>query len=142
MILSVMPNKQILVGVAVVLLALFIVVTFLLPTKGYRAAPKEAMAAAVMRTIIGAEETYFNNRGRHATIQELIDANLLKPDFAEATPGYTFSVTLTERSYLLTTKRLTRDAGAWDFFATSDGIVRFSTDASAAPPDEAGMPVR
>ena len=108
-----------------------------------RQAANESSAVASLRTIASAELTYATtSRGNYGSITALISAGLLDSRFASVVSGYQLGVIVSGRSYTATATPVSTDTGRYGYFATSDGVIRYSSVPALAPAGQAGKPVQ
>ena len=130
-------SSKLLIGVAVVALAAAVAVSGVVRS---RQARNESVAAAGLQAINAAQNVYVMTHDEFATLQQLVDDGLLDDAFRSTPAGYEYSVTLQgDRDYLAAAEA---PGGRYDFYSTSDYVVRFSTDPERAPAGRAGQPVR
>ena len=101
----------------------------------------DSAAVAQLRTIDTAEVTHHAQASKFGSIEDLIRLGLLDSRFTSTVSGYRFTATADENEY--TAKATTASKyGCWDYFSTSDAVVRYSVDESRAPKGQSGQPVR
>ena len=131
--------KGLIATMAVFFIMIFIVIPSLLRSRG--SAPESA-AVANVRTINTAEVTYLSSAGRYGTAVELIKAGLVDSRFLKPVGGYAFDVFVLNHDYLVTTRRVLESTGRFEFYSSSDGIIRYSTNPAVAREGQAGIPVQ
>ena len=135
------------------LLELLIVVTILLIISVIaipgllrsRQLANETVAVSNMRVLATAQLTYSSsNGGIYGTIPDVIAQSLVDTRFTTGTTGYEYSVTLSpdSLSYLAEATATAPSFGRYDYYASTDFIVRYSDDSARAPVGLAGEPVR
>jgi Tfp pilus assembly protein PilE len=102
----------------------------------------EAAAVANLQTIVSAETQFMQSMGgRYGELRELVFAGLLDESFLGEKAGYTFSVTAFLSEFTATANPTSRNAGRYGYFSGPDGLIRYSENASLAPPGQAGSPI-
>jgi hypothetical protein len=102
-----------------------------------RQAKAELAAVCNLKAITYAENSYASKGRGYGSLDELIDAKLLDSRFTEAAHGYEFTVVSSGREYTAFANPISQSSGH-GYSATTDGIVRYSTN---APAGMAGKPV-
>ncbi|HEX4996805.1 MAG TPA: hypothetical protein VFY29_01180 [Terriglobia bacterium] len=102
----------------------------------------ESAAVANLRVINTAEVTFLSNEGEYGTIPELINAGLLDSRFHSIVAGYRFEILLAGKEYVATATPTAPNFGRFEYYSSPDGVVRYSTAATWAPPGQAGRPVQ
>jgi Tfp pilus assembly protein PilE len=110
-----------------------------------RQAAHEAAAVLTLRTISSAEESYrATANGRFGQIKDLMDKDFLNLDINRgASYGYYFTVKVSTAgdAYTATADPASSNDARYGYFITTDGEVRYSTEADLAPAGAAGKPV-
>jgi type II secretory pathway pseudopilin PulG len=109
-----------------------------------RQAANESAAVANLRTISGAEKTYLSGAGNgsYTDMDALISSNLLDESFKRSLAGYTFEISATGANYVASATPASPSTGRFAYSVSDDGVIRYSTMPSLAPPGQAGLPVR
>jgi Tfp pilus assembly protein PilE len=106
-----------------------------------RQAVNEAAAIANLRSVANAETSYRSGpNAKYADLEGLIEAKLLDESFRDQKTGYNFTIVASETAYTATATPATSAAGRFGFYATTDGVVRYSTQGVLAPTGQAGLP--
>ncbi len=130
-------TSPLLIGVGVVALAAAVAVAGVVRS---RQARNESEAAAGLQAINAAQNVYVMAHDEFATLQQLIEDGLLEDAFQAAESAYDYSVTLQgDGDYVATAEAA---GGRYDYYSTSDYVVRYSADPDRAPTGRAGQPVR
>jgi hypothetical protein len=108
-----------------------------------RQAAQESAAVANLRTINTAQVVYLSSHGgNYGTIPQLVQDGLLDARFNQPFSGYSWSVIAIGGIYVAASVPESQNAGRYSYFATPDGIIRFSTVDVLAPPTQTGKPVQ
>ena len=136
-------------------IVLLVAVPSLLRTRP-RSVPDESAAVSNLRIINTAEITYLSSAGSYASMQRLVDVRLLDDTFTRTRAGYSYTITLDEAGSAYTAEAVPAPVVTRSWFASTastspvrygyyslqDAVVRYSMEASLAPPGRAGQPVR
>ena len=108
-----------------------------------RQAANEAAAVANLRTISTAETSYRDARGTsYGDLDSLVDARLLDDSFRSTKAGYNFTIVASGSAYTATATPATDNTGRYEYYVTTDSVVRYSTNEALAPQDQADDPVQ
>jgi competence protein ComGC len=102
----------------------------------------ESGAIANLKTITTVEVTYSSTKGEYGDLEDLVAAGVLDDSFYGTKSGYTYKVTATGTDYLAEANPISSNTGRYAYFATSDAIIRYSSEPALAPDGEAGLAVR
>jgi len=105
---------------------------------GERRLDADALATQHLRTLAAAEAAHFSNHFSYAGIDTLIQANLIDAGLNDARLGYHFAITVGPHDFTATAKAVNPKQSCWDYYTTSDGVIRYSSDANRAPNGAAG----
>jgi prepilin-type N-terminal cleavage/methylation domain-containing protein len=133
---------ELLIVVAIILIIATIAIPSLLRS---RQAANETSAVSNLRSINTAEVSYASSAsGRFGTINDLVAAGLVDTRFNGVYSGYTYSLSLngTSSDYTALATAAAANNGRYDYYTTSDYVLRYSTDVARAPSGVAGEPVR
>ena len=107
-----------------------------------RQSANEAAAVANLKTISTAETNHRNARGPdYGDLEMLIEGELLDDSFRSAKAGYDYSIVVSGSAYTATATPATSATGRYEYYVTTDSVVRYSTNEAMAPSDQAGLPV-
>ena len=81
------------------------------------------------------------SNGRYGDMQSLISERLLDESLRDVQAGYAVKVISTGDDYTVTATPATPNTGRYEYFSTSDRVIRYSLDSDLAPPDKAGEPI-
>ena len=134
---------ELLIVVAIILIIATIAIPSLLRS---RQAANESAAVVNLRTMNTAQMTYRSTSGgAFGTVTQLISAGLLDSRFSGTVSGYDYSITVVSNGsdYTAQANPALSNSGRYGYYMTSDGVVRYSTVATAAPSaEQAGAPVQ
>jgi prepilin-type N-terminal cleavage/methylation domain-containing protein len=133
---------ELLIVVAIILIIATIAIPSLLRS---RQAANETSAVSNLRSINTAEVSYASSAsGRFGMIADLVAAGLVDTRFNGMYSGYQYSLSLngTASDYTATATAAAPNNGRYDYYTTSDYVLRYSTDVARAPSGVAGEPVR
>src|SRR5262245_45512407 len=131
---------ELLIVVAIILIIATIAIPSLLRS---RQAANESAAVASVRTITTAEVTYLSSSGgNYGDIAMLVTAGLLDTGFNGTKGGYQYSITTNGLDYTINANPASTNNGRYAYYSVPDGVVRYSTVATAAPAGQAGNPVQ
>ena len=104
---------------------------------------EEAAAVAILRTMNTAEVTYLSvSAGKWGSISELIEAELLPKNFESGlVSGYQLGLVHNDGDFVLAAIPDVTGHGRFGFYVVPDGVVRYTTIDSLAPPSKGGLPV-
>jgi type II secretory pathway pseudopilin PulG len=107
-----------------------------------RQASNEAAAVANLRTITKAETSYRDERGPdYADLEMLVSRGLLDESFRSTIAGYNFTIVTEGTAYTATATPATNNTGRYEYYVTTDSVVRYSTNEDLAPTAQTGLPV-
>jgi len=151
---SIIPQRAFHVLVSAICLV-GLLVAILEPTDRPGRVPNESWGVSNLRTVNTAEVTYLSSSGgRYGTIEDLIAARLLDDTFNGTKGGYRFTITLGASGYTAEAVPAPASERRWRFFSkppnphryayysVPDAVVRYSTNASFAPPGQTGRSVQ
>ena len=121
----------------VVILATIALPTVLRP----RQPANEAAAVANLRRVNTAQAAYFASKRTYGQVIDLADFGLLGSRFLGTISEYKFAVRIEASDYVATATPVSPNAGRYEYYSMSDGIVRYSRDSSRAPANQAAIPV-
>lgn len=101
----------------------------------------ESAAVRNVRTITIAEQNFQSSNGRYGDLQALISARLLDASFVRPKAGYSFTIENSGDDYTARATPLSPSAGRYEYFSTSDTIIRYSREPALAPLGLAGEPI-
>jgi hypothetical protein len=127
---------------SVCLITLYVFATA--PADKYGGPGNDSAAVAHLRTISTAEATYRSSSGRYGNLDQLIEAGLIASRFTGggAVSGYKFAITTDGETYTTTAEPANVRSGKYAYYSKTDAIVRYSTNRSLAPPNQAGQVVQ
>jgi len=126
--------------ISVVLLV--VVIAIAVPSYFYsRKVANESTAIRNVRAITIAEENFEFSNGRYGDLQALISSRLLDASFMGPKAGYSITIENSGGDYTATATPLSPAMGRYEYFSTSDTIIRYSRKPALAPLGEAGEPV-
>jgi hypothetical protein len=94
----------------------------------------ECAAVAYLERIVHAETAYVSKERRYASVSDLIEAKLLDPRFNAPLQGYEFSVVWSRSEYTASAVPVSGNSSRHGYYATKDGVVRFSTSGVSGKP--------
>lgn len=107
-----------------------------------RQVANEAGAIASLRAINTAETTFLSSKGSgYGDLQALVSAGLLDPSFSETKAGYRFSIDASNSGYTAVATRASNNTARYEYFSTSDAVIRYSTATALAPTGRAGRSI-
>lgn len=110
---------------------------------GNRQQASEAAAVANLRTINTALVTYLSaNQGRYGNLTDLINAGLIDARFTGTVSGLNFSIIAAGSNYAAVAVPAAQGNTRYGYYSTPDGVIRYVTLESLAPPREGGNPVQ
>ena len=131
---------ELLIVVAIILIIATIAIPSLLRS---RQAANESAAVASVRTITTAEVTYLSSSGgTYGDVPKLMSAGLLDNGFAGVKGGYQYSITTNGLDYTIWANPASTNNGRYAYYSIPDGVVRYSTQTTLAPANQAGNPVQ
>ena len=108
-----------------------------------RARANESAAVANLRTINTAQVTHLSAAGGHyGSMEDMIKAGLLDETFRSAKAGFNYSVISAGSDYAVTAIPANPAMGRYGYYATPDGVIRYSTFDLLAPPQQSGRAVQ
>lgn len=120
----------------------FIMATIAIPTLlRSRQAANESGAIANLRTINSTEAQLKSTTGEYGDVNALIRAKLLDDSFTRSKTGYDYAVMISEGSYKAEANPTTSNTARFGYTTGPDGVIRYSTNPSLAPPGRAGQPI-
>jgi type IV pilus assembly protein PilA len=127
----------------IVIVIILLITTIAIPNYlTSRKLANETAAITELKTLHTAQISYTSMARSFGTIPDLIAAHVLDPRFSGTLSGYNFTVTLTEGGdYVAEAKPASSINGRYAYTASADGIVRFTTISTLAPPGMAGNPI-
>lgn len=133
---------ELLIVVAIILIITTIAIPSFLRS---RQVANESAAVSAIKVLNTAEMSYSSAlRGAFGTIRELVDGGHLDERYMAATAGYRFTVTLSgdRLEYTGYATASSSNDGRYDYYTTSDYVIRYSTVVTRAPAGLTGEPVR
>ena len=131
---------ELLIVVAIILIIATIAIPSLLRS---RQAANESAAVASVRTITTAEVTYLSSSGgSFGDVAQLVSAGLLDTAFNTVRGGYQYSITTNGMDYTIWATPASTNNGRYAYYSIPDGVVRYSTQTTLAPANQAGNPVQ
>ena len=131
---------ELLIVVAIILIIATIAIPSLLRS---RQAANESAAVASVRTITTAEVTYLSSSGgSYGDVPQLVAAGLLDTGFNGIKGGYNYSITTNGLDYTIWANPASTNNGRYAYYSIPDGVVRYSTQTTLAPANQAGNPVQ
>jgi type II secretory pathway pseudopilin PulG len=106
-----------------------------------RQAANESAAIASLRTINSAEAELKSTAGEYGDVNALIRARLLDDSFARSKGGYDFAVMVSGAGYTAEANPTTTNTARYGYTTGPDGVIRYSTNRSLAPPGLDGRSV-
>jgi type II secretory pathway pseudopilin PulG len=106
-----------------------------------RQVANETFAIVHLREINTAEINFRTDTGSYGDLQSLVNAKQLDPSFLSVKAGYTFTVTVSGDDYTAFATPASPNTARYGYISSSDGLIRYSTDANLAPVGAAGDPV-
>jgi len=106
--------------------------------------PKPANEAAALEKlgrVNTAEVTYAQSTGGYGSLAQLVETQLLDSSFLRPDRGYVLSISVEPADYKAAAMPVSDDTGRYEYFSSSDDIIRFSLNETKAPPGQAGNPV-
>jgi hypothetical protein len=108
-----------------------------------RTAGSEAAAVATLRTLNTAEVTFLaTSAGKFGSLSQMIEVQLLPPNFTGVVSGYRFGVIHVDEDYVLAAIPDASGLARYAYYTTPDGVVRYTTIDSLTPAGQAGLSVR
>ena len=92
-----------------------------------------------MRMINSAEATFKSSKGSgYGNLPSLVSEGLLDNSFLGEKAGYRYSIDASNTDYTAVATPLSSNTARFEYFSTSDAVIRYSTDATLAPNGRAG----
>jgi type II secretory pathway pseudopilin PulG len=131
---------ELLIIVAVILIVATIAIPSLLRS---RQVANENSAVANLRTISNAQATYISSSGGYyGSVSHLVGEALLDERFAGGGfSGYNYSIIASAFDFTALATPISSTTGRYEYYMVPDGVIRYSTTTSLAPPGRAGTPV-
>jgi type II secretory pathway pseudopilin PulG len=131
---------ELLIIVAVILIVATIAIPSLLRS---RQVANENSAVANLRTISNAQATYLSSSGGYyGSISHLVSEALLDERFAGGGfSGYNYTIIASAFDFTALATPISPTTGRYEYYMIPDGVIRYSTTTSLAPPGRAGTPV-
>jgi prepilin-type N-terminal cleavage/methylation domain-containing protein len=133
---------ELLIVVAIILIIATIAIQSFLRS---RQSANEAAAVASLKLINVVQNAYSTTVQVFApTMAALISDGMIDERFSGTAAGYDFSVTVSGngQEYDVTATASASTAGRYDYYSSSDSVIRYSTNAARAPSSQAGQPVQ
>ena len=107
-----------------------------------RQAANETAAVANLRTISMAETSYRDQSGpNYGDLEMLIRGALLDESFRSTKAGYNFTIVAGGTAYTAIATPATSATGRYEYYVSTDSVVRYSTNEALAPTSQSGLPV-
>jgi hypothetical protein len=139
-----LARQWIFVSVVLGTIAVLVGMAFLQPPR-HGHPSNDSAAVANLRTINTAEVTYREGlAGSYGTMTDLIAARLLDDTFSGTKAGYNYVITLGETGSEYTAEAVPASSttGRYGYYSVVDAVVRYSTNALLAPPEQTGKSVQ
>lgn len=131
---------ELLIVVAIILIISTIAMPSLLRS---RQAANESAAVSTLQLFNASQNIYLSGHGGFGTVDDLVAYGLIDDRFQGSKSGYSFDVQLSGNrlEYTITAIAASQTQGRYDYFTTTDFVLRYATNAGRAPAGQAGMPV-
>lgn len=131
---------ELLIVVAIILILATIALPSLLRS---RQAANESAAVSTLQLFNASQNIYLSGNGGFGTVDDLIADGLIDDRFYNPKSGYQFVVTLSgsRLEYTITASAAPQTAGRYDYYTTTDYVLRYTTTVGRAPAGQEGMPV-